>query len=120
MAPDDYFRIVFGLVVVIGLIGVAAVIARKAGMAPLPNIGPRRRRLAISESLSIDGRRRLMIVRCDQREHLILLGAQSETVIGGDFDPVALKAEEQPPHRNPFSELRAAFTPAREKQQDAA
>lgn len=120
MAPDDYFRVIFGLIVVIGLIGVAAMIARKAGVASLPNIGTRRRRLAISESLSIDGRRRLMIVRCDGREHLILMGAQSETVIGDEFDATIVEPEEQPPHRNPFAELRAAFGVAREKQQDAA
>ncbi len=120
MAPDDYFRIIFGLVVVIGLIGVAAMIARKAGVATIPNIGSRRRRLAISESLSVDGRRRLLIIRCDEREHLVLLGAQSETVIGGDFDAILEDTEDQPAHRNPFSELRAAFGAAREKRQDAA
>ena len=120
MAPDDYFRVVFGLIVVIGLIGVTAMIARKAGLASLPNIGAGKRRLAISESLSIDGRRRLMIVRCDGREHLILLGVQSETVIGDDFDAVEMASTEAPTQRNPFSELRAALGAAREKHRDAA
>ncbi len=120
MAPDDYFRVVFGLLVVIGLIGVAAVIARKAGVASMPNMGVKRRRLAVSESLSIDARRRLLIVRCDGREHLVLLGAQSETVIDRELDAEIAEVEETPPHRNPFAELRSALSNVRERKQDAA
>ena len=120
MAPDDYFRIVFGLVVVIGLIGIAAVIARKAGLASMPNIGTRRRRMAVSETLALDARRRLIIVRCDDREHLILLGAQSETVVDNGLDPVETIDEERPSPRNPFAELRAAYGRARRENQDAA
>ena len=109
MAPDDYFRVIFGLVAVIGLIGVAALIARKAGVASLPTVGGRKRRLSISESLPLDARRRLLIVRCDDREHLIILGAQSETVVDHGFDAKIVETPQAEPRRNPFAELRQAF-----------
>jgi flagellar protein FliO/FliZ len=39
------------------------------------------RRLRLSESLMIDPRRRLVIVRCDEREHLILCGPGGDVVV---------------------------------------
>lgn len=110
MTPDVYFRVIFGLVAVIALIGVAAVIARKMGLGTTPSFGGRKRRLAITESLPLDARRRLLIVRCDDREHLIILGAQSETVVGRDFEATMMADETPAPtQRNPFAELRHAF-----------
>ena len=109
MAPEDYFRVIFGLVAVIGLIGIAALIARKAGVASLPAGMGRKRRLAVSESLPLDARRRMLIVRCDDREHLIILGAQSETIIDSGFDAKVIDDASDTPSRNPFAELRHAF-----------
>ncbi|MBC7768320.1 MAG: flagellar biosynthetic protein FliO [Phycisphaerales bacterium] len=39
------------------------------------------RRLKLSESLMLDPRRRLVLVRCDGREHLILLGPSGDIVV---------------------------------------
>jgi len=39
------------------------------------------RRLQVVEAIVLDARRRLVIVRADGREHLLLLGAASESVI---------------------------------------
>lgn len=124
MAPDDYFRVIFGLVAVIGLIGVAALIARKAGVVTLPTNVGRKRRLAVSESLPLDARRRLLIVRCDDREHLIILGPQSETIVDTGFDAQIADDANEPASRNPFAELRNAFnaktSAQEEKSRDAA
>jgi flagellar protein FliO/FliZ len=38
--------------------------------------------MKVSESLMLDPRRRLVIVRCDEREHLILLGPGGDIVVG--------------------------------------
>ncbi len=119
MAPDDYFRVIFGLVAVIGLIGVAALIARKAGVVTLPAAVGRKRRLAVSESLPLDARRRLMIVRCDDREHLIILGAQTETIVDSGFDAAVIEATDDAPRSNPFAELRNAFGAAKSPDRDA-
>lgn len=40
-----------------------------------------RKRLKIVESLPIDGRRRAVLIRRDNREHLVILGANGETVV---------------------------------------
>tara|TARA_R110000868_G_scaffold219607_1_gene470697 strand:+ start:1429 stop:1755 length:327 start_codon:yes stop_codon:yes gene_type:complete len=39
------------------------------------------RRLSIVETLVVDPRRRVVIIRSDDREHVILLGAERETVL---------------------------------------
>jgi hypothetical protein len=43
--------------------------------------GAAKRRLKIVEFMPIDHRRRLVLVRRDDREHLLLLGPQGETVV---------------------------------------
>lgn len=40
-----------------------------------------RRRLKVVEFMPLDHRRRLVLVRRDDREHLLLLGPQGETVV---------------------------------------
>jgi flagellar protein FliO/FliZ len=40
------------------------------------------RRLAVEEALALDARRRLLLVRCDGREVLLLTGGGQEAVIG--------------------------------------
>jgi len=51
------------------------------GLAGLRGHAPKRRRLAIEESLLIDPRRRVVILRSDETEHVVLLGGASETVL---------------------------------------
>jgi flagellar protein FliO/FliZ len=66
---------VFGLVVTLGLIGLAAYAARRWGPAGMFQMRPPgERRLAIVESLNLDPSRRLVLVRFDQEERLLLLG----------------------------------------------
>lgn len=71
------------LVFVIALIVVLANVARRFGFggAAAARLGRGHRRLAISEVLSLDGRRRLVLVRRDEVEHLVILGPGSETVV---------------------------------------
>lgn len=38
-------------------------------------------RLQVVESLALDARRRLVIVRCDDSEHLLLLGTNQDSVV---------------------------------------
>jgi len=45
------------------------------------HFAPAERRLSITESQIIDPRRRVIIVKCDDVEHVVLLGAESETVL---------------------------------------
>ena len=78
-----YLKFLLALVFVLGLIGLLATLARRIGVgfpaAALKRI--KSRRLSVVEVTSIDGRRRLVLVRRDDTEHLILLGPSSELVI---------------------------------------
>ncbi len=51
------------------------------------NRAERQRRLRIVENLPLDGKRRLLIVRCDAREHLLLLGGQNDIVVDANLPP---------------------------------
>lgn len=46
---------------------------------------PRNHRLAINDSINIDGKRKLILVRCDDREHLILIGGGQDVLIEADL-----------------------------------
>jgi flagellar protein FliO/FliZ len=72
----DFARAFFALALTLGLMGLCAVALRRFG----PNLlaryaAPRKeRRLAVVETLVLDPTRRLVLVSCDGRERLLLLG----------------------------------------------
>ena len=73
----EFARAIFALAVTLGLIGLAAWGTRRFGpdwMARLQSQQKSRRRLAVIETLVLDPHRRLVLVRCDDEERLVLLG----------------------------------------------
>ena len=76
MPIADIARAVFALAVTLGLVGLAAVVLRRFGPDWLTRLQRPRaeRRLAIIESLALDPARRLVLVRLDSTERLLLLG----------------------------------------------
>lgn len=78
-----YLRFLLALVFVIGLIALLATVARRMGLGfPAAALkGSRNRRLSVVEATALDGRRRLVLIRRDDVEHLIVLGPSSEMVI---------------------------------------
>ena len=89
MDLTSYLKFAVALVFVLALIGVLATLARRLGLAPRVIANRGKRRLAIVEVLAIDARRRLVLVRRDAVEHLVLLGAAHDTVIEADIAPPA-------------------------------
>jgi flagellar protein FliO/FliZ len=81
----DFARAVFALALTLGLVGLAAVALRKYGPDAIARLAARKkdRRLKVVESLVLDPARRLIIVDCDGRERLVLLG---EGRVLGDLD----------------------------------
>lgn len=108
---EDLSRVLFAFVAVIGFIGVAALIARKMGLATGAHALAKARRLSIVESLPIDARRRAVIIRCDEREHLVILGQTGETLVAADL-PSAPEtgAEEASAAPAPFASALARLT----------
>ena len=93
MDAGDLSRVFFAFVTVLGFIGAAALIVRKSGIASGAIALAKTRRLQIVETLPLDARRRIAIVRCDGREHLLVLGQNSETVIDADIPAIAALTE---------------------------
>jgi len=80
MDPADYLRFIIALLFVLGLIGLLAWLVRRyrPGGAFRPD---GRRRLAVLETLPLDPRRRLVLVRRDDALHLLLLGEDGNRLI---------------------------------------
>lgn len=77
---ETYLRFVAALAAVLALILGLAWIARKR--QAMTGLGGRpMRRLAVIETLPLDGRVRLTLVRCDAREYLLALGPDGVTRI---------------------------------------
>jgi len=75
MGIAEVSRMVLALAVTLGVIGLAAVLARRFMPGALLRFkAPADRRMAVVESLILDPSRRLVLVRCDQQEKLLLLG----------------------------------------------
>jgi len=83
MDITEYLRFALALIFVLALIGVLAAVARRAGFGfPTKAIRPSgARRLSVVEVTPLDGRRRLVLVRRDDVEHLLMLGPTSELVV---------------------------------------
>lgn len=82
---SEYFKFLLALIFVLGLIGVVAVLLRYFGAGSAMRIGRRARgearRIEIVDVAAVDARRRLVLVRRDDREHLVLLGTNNDLVI---------------------------------------
>lgn len=69
-------RAIFALALTLGLVGLAAVALRRYGPDAMARFSAQRkdRRMRVVETLVLDPARRLVIVECDGREKLLLLG----------------------------------------------
>ncbi len=76
MSLADFARAFFALAITLGLVGLAAFAARRFGPEWLVRLQRPKadRRLSIIESLPLDPARRLVLVRLDSTERLLLLG----------------------------------------------
>jgi flagellar protein FliO/FliZ len=83
----DYGRFLAALLFVLGLIALAAWLARRLrlGTGAAPGAP---RRLAVLETLPLDARRKLVLIRRDDTEHLLLLAPDGNRLVeGGSADP---------------------------------
>ena len=82
MELSAYFRFVAALLFVLGIIGVFALLARRF-VPGARNINRRgvKRRLSVVEVVPVDAKRRLVLLKRDDTEHLVMLGPNGDTVI---------------------------------------
>ncbi len=81
MGFETYWRFLLALGFVVMLIALCAWLARRLGLAGRLVAAGGKRRLAILEVLPLDGKRRLVLLKRDDVEHLLLLGLHSDLVI---------------------------------------
>jgi flagellar protein FliO/FliZ len=75
-------RFFLAFLIVLGLIGAAAWAVRRFGSARLGGtVRGRQPRLAVIEYATVDARRRLLLVRRDNIEHLMMIGGPSDVVV---------------------------------------
>src|SRR5215469_11334462 len=75
-------RFFVAFLIVLGLIGAIAWAVRRFGSSRLgTSTRGRQPRLAVIDYASVDGRRRLILVRRDNVEHLLMIGGPSDIVV---------------------------------------
>jgi flagellar protein FliO/FliZ len=83
----SWLRILMAFAIVFGLMGLLAYGLKYISTRgiKLPGMTMRNQRLHIVESMTLDVRRRLVIVRRDDVEHLLLLGVNQDIVVESDL-----------------------------------
>jgi flagellar protein FliO/FliZ len=94
MDEYSYIRVVASLLLVLGLIVAALWAVRRYGLGGPLLRGNTRRRLGVVEVLAVDGKNRLVLVRRDNREHLVLIGATGSILLERDISPPVAASEE--------------------------
>jgi flagellar biogenesis protein FliO len=103
---------VIAFVVVLALIGAVAWLVRRFGAARLAAGRGRQPRLAVIDAASIDGRRKLIIIRRDNVEHLLMIGGPTDVVVETNIVRAgAANQREAPAARSAESLPRAAALP---------
>src|SRR5882757_345764 len=76
-------KFLLAFIVVLAVLGAAGYLMRRFSGATLIPSGARGRqpRLGVIDAASVDGRRRLVLVRRDNVEHLLLIGGPSDIVV---------------------------------------
>jgi flagellar protein FliO/FliZ len=82
-------KLIIAFAVVLGLLGGLAAILKYINAKGLTFGGRkgRERRMKIVENLAIDSKRRCVILRCDKREHLLLLSSEGDIVVETNLPP---------------------------------
>ena len=92
-------RFFLAFLIVLGLIGATAWAVRRFGAGRLGGAGTRARqpRLAVVDHASVDSRRRLILVRRDNIEHLVLIGGPTDVVVEANIVRAAPATRRSPP-----------------------
>lgn len=81
METTNYLQFGAALIFVLALIGAIALLLRAFGGLNLAQRRGGDRRLSVTESLLIDARRRILLVRRDDEEYLVLLSPHGDVIL---------------------------------------
>jgi flagellar protein FliO/FliZ len=107
---EMYLKVIFAFAFVVALMFAFSWLLRRLGLAtPGLNMGAKRR-LKVVEYLPLDSRRRLVLLRRDDREHLIVIGGT-----GGDL---LVEADITPPAEAEAKGVGVCFAPVEKEVQN--
>ena len=108
----DAGRFVVAFMLVLGLIGAGALLWRRFGAGPLGPIAPRSRqpRLAVIDAATVDARRRLVLIKRDNVEHLVMIGGPTDIVVESNISRTGATAVSREPRPIPESSRHPTFT----------
>lgn len=81
ISGESYIRLIGAMALVLALMGGLTLILRRLNAGAGMTMPGQKRRLKIVEMTNLDARRRLVLIRRDDREHLVILGPTGETVV---------------------------------------
>ncbi|MBR0777086.1 flagellar biosynthetic protein FliO [Bradyrhizobium diazoefficiens] len=104
---------IVAFIVVLALIGVAAWLVRRFANSRLGANTQRGRmpRLAVIDAAAVDGRRRLVLVRRDNVEHLLMIGGPTDIVVEPNIVRAAPGRDQLPQRQSPAEPPRLAPMP---------
>jgi flagellar protein FliO/FliZ len=88
----DFARYIGALALVLGLVGFAALAAKRYGIVGIAKLGGgSARRLSLVETMMVGAKHKLILIKRDGVEHLVLIGPDGATVVenGIDAPPLA-------------------------------
>ena len=83
----NYSQFILAVLILVSLLGAFAIGMRKLSNSRVWEqlAAQRNKRLKVIETLAIDPKRRLVLIRADHREHLLLVGGTTDVVIQADI-----------------------------------
>lgn len=96
-SPDIiyYMRFAASLVFVLCLMGVISFVLKKFNIGNIAQQAGNKKRLSVSEIMPLDSRRRAVLVRRDDVEHLVILGVNGETLLETGIKPPQKQQEDK-------------------------
>ncbi len=77
----DYIKFFAAFALVMGLMAGLALILKKLNLGNIGITPDSKRRIKIVETLPLDARRKAVLIRRDDVDHLVILGPSGETVV---------------------------------------
>jgi hypothetical protein len=108
----DAGRFIIAFVLVLGLIGAGTLLWHRFGVRPGSPLGPRGRqaRLAVIDAAAVDARRRLVLIKRDNVEHLLMIGGPTDIVVESSITRTGAMALSREPRPIPESTSRHAMS----------
>lgn len=87
MEITDYLKFFAALIFVLGMMAGLAFVLKKLGLDRSGSLTNGKRRLKIIEVMNIDAKHKAALIQCDDKQHLMLLNANGDTIIESNITP---------------------------------